>query len=56
VQVFQIPEKLIELGRNELTPVYHRYKICLDMGIWPGYSEEVQELTFPKWAMPKDNA
>ena len=53
VTVFSTPDELLDLARAEIAPVYHLYKACREFDTWPGYSSEVQTLTFPRWAMKK---
>jgi hypothetical protein len=53
VCVFDTPLELIDMARSEIAPVYHLYKACKEFETWPGYSSEVEPLTFPRWAYKK---
>ena len=50
VSVFDTPQELIELAREEIAPIYATYRACLEYDTWPGYSQDIEPLTFPRWA------
>jgi hypothetical protein len=50
VSVFETPQNLIDLAREEIAPIYAMYRACTEYGTWPGYGDDVQQLEFPRWA------
>lgn len=44
---------MVELGRMENTELMRRYDRCVRNGFWPGYSEELLPVAFPKWRLLK---
>lgn len=48
--MYEMPPSIVEEGRAIMRKTLARYAACLAADKWPGYSEGVQELTFPRWA------
>lgn len=53
IQVFQMPQEIIDLGRKELDALIDKYKKCCLDNEWPGYSNEVQICGVPNWYLTK---
>lgn len=51
VQVYRLPEIVIELGRERYQPWLNRLAECRAESRWPGYADDALELTLPKWAV-----
>lgn len=51
VQVYTVPDEVIEAGREEYSALLERLAECEASGTWPGYAETDLELTLPKWAL-----
>lgn len=43
-------EEILDRGRKEYRRLLSQYKFCRDNNVWPGYPDEIQSLTLPKWA------
>lgn len=50
VMPYRIKDKALEAGHDELLILLRRYAQCHRSGHWPGYGEDVQEITLPPWA------
>lgn len=50
VSVFDTPQELIDLARDEIAPIYAQYRACKEYDTWPGYGDEVKTMEFPRWA------
>lgn len=50
VQVYRVPEPILELGRAEYRPLLERLAFCRSEDRWGGYSDGELELTLPPWA------
>lgn len=55
VQVFRMPDVLLELGRRTYSERLDRLVHCRKESRWPGYAESVMELPCPRWALPDDD-
>jgi len=51
VVVYYTPADVMEFGRNEYKNDLRRFKECQQSGVWPGYSNIVEPLKLPGWAM-----
>ncbi len=54
VQVYRIPEEILELGRQEYRSLLDRLNHCRNENHWPAYFEGEADLTLPKWAAPSE--
>lgn len=54
VQVYRIPEHILEMGRDTYRKHLSRLATCRALGRWPAYSDGELELTLPSW-MEQDN-
>lgn len=52
VQVYELPEDLIQLGREIYRAWLDQLRICRDESRWPGYADGPMQLQFPRWALP----
>lgn len=51
VQVYRVPEVVLELGRETYRAWLEKLAICREESRWPGYADGELELTLPKWAV-----
>jgi len=49
--VFVIDHESIEAGEKERQKLIKLYKECSESGIWPGYSDKIQAVKLPYWAL-----
>lgn len=54
VQVYRVPEPIIELGRDEYRGWLDRLNFCRTENQWPGYADAELDLELPTWAMPSE--
>lgn len=50
VAVHQLPVEADQRGERLFRKALDIYAKCIDTGIWPGYSEQIIDTTWPKWA------
>lgn len=50
-QVYRVPERIIELGRERYTHLLNTYAQCQADGEWPAYSDDELDLELPRWAV-----
>jgi len=50
-QYHSAPADFVEYGRRKYRPLLALFAECLRTGQWPGYSEKVQALEVPGWAL-----
>lgn len=53
VTVYDMPEHVLEIGREEYRALLQHLDWCRREGRWPGYSETETELLLPRWVMPR---
>ena len=51
VMVYVLDDAAMIAGRDAYMEALATAKQCEDSGVWPGYSDKVQTLTVPKWAL-----
>lgn len=51
VACYVLQEDAIRAGMRHVETALRRYRECLDAGRWPGYSEEIQPISVPKYAL-----
>jgi hypothetical protein len=51
VQVYRVPESVLEVGREEYRTLLERLHFCRTNAIWPAYFDGESELSLPKWAI-----
>lgn len=56
VQVYNVPDPLIRAGRREYLDWLDKLGFCRSQKWWPGYADQVLDLTLPKWATPIEEA
>jgi exodeoxyribonuclease VIII len=49
VAVYKASKEMLEYGRAQYRKAIDLYKECAALDLWPAYSQQVQELTLPKW-------
>jgi hypothetical protein len=54
VACYEVPNVLIDLARSEITPLIAKYRACQEIGSWPAYSNDVETLYVPPWAIKKE--
>lgn len=47
--VYELPPSIVEEGRAIMRKSLATYSECKKSGVWPGYPEGVQELSFKRW-------
>lgn len=50
VGVYELDADSIEAGRDDYRRNLATYRQCLESGVWPAYSSEIETLTLPRWA------
>lgn len=57
VQVYRVPDVVMELGREHYRNLLQRYVMCRSESRWPGYAADggELELTLPRWAAPAED-
>ena len=53
VACYQVPQLLIDDAREKVARLLATYRACKEIGAWPAYSDEVQPLYVPPWAITK---
>ncbi len=53
VQVYEVPEYMIEIGRAEYKTNLRRLAKCLETGVWPCYGDPIITAELPKYYKPK---
>lgn len=54
VQVYRLTDEQIGFGREVYRARLDRLSLCRRESRWPGYSDDVMDLTLPRWAVPQD--
>jgi len=54
VQVYTVPEHVLEAGREHYRELLQRFFFCLAESRWPGYFDGESELELPRWATSFD--
>lgn len=50
VGVYTLDDKALHIGRAMYEKAISKYSLCVHLGRWPGYSEQIEELTLPRYA------
>lgn len=53
VAVYLIDDASIEMGRSENARVLKLFAECQKNNFWPAYSDEIQSISVPKWALER---
>lgn len=56
VTVFDVPEHVLEIGREEYVALLSRLDWCRSRNEWPGYADGEVELLLPRWAVGGSDA
>lgn len=51
VAIYELDSEAIEAGEKELDRVLPIWKKCIESDEWPAYSEKIQKISLPKWAL-----
>jgi hypothetical protein len=51
VAVYELDEQALVLGQQVMRQCINLYKECKEFNDWPSYSQEVQTISVPKWAL-----
>jgi hypothetical protein len=49
--VYELDNEAIQKGRGEYIDVIAQYIECVRTGDWPAYTQELQKISLPKWAL-----
>lgn len=55
VGVYRLMDDAIEFGRAQLRYLLARYLQCRETDEWPGYSDNIEDITLPSWAWKIDD-
>ena len=50
ITVVQLDEDAMWAGRQANREALERYRDCMQAGVWPGYTDEIQLVSLPPWA------
>jgi hypothetical protein len=50
VSVVQLDDDAMAAGRARNRIAIERYRDCMEAGVWPGYSSEIETISLPSWA------
>jgi len=50
VAVYRITEGVVDAAAEQIDALLKLYAECLDRGEWPGYPDEVRDISIPAWA------
>ena len=50
---YEVPDEVIEAGRNKYRAALKRFAECKKTNIWPGYGDTVEMLEMPEWWLKK---
>jgi len=53
VALYRINDDLVEIGDQERQKFLAKYAECMATGFWPGYSNKVEPISVPAWALGK---
>ena len=51
VAIYELTPESLEFGRAQYMRALNRYKECKRLDDWPGYSEQIEQLSLPAWAL-----
>lgn len=54
VALYELDSNAIELGRDYLRKAKRIYADCLASGVWPAYSDKIEPISIPEWAMARE--
>jgi exodeoxyribonuclease VIII len=54
VGIYQIGEESLKLGRYQYQKALEKFKECEVSGKWPGYSQNIETINVPNWALSQD--
>jgi hypothetical protein len=50
VAVYDLDDEALRVGRERNRRALERYRDCVESGVWPGYSTDIETITLPRWA------
>ena len=51
VACYALQAEALRAGMRQVEVALRRYKECIDAGVWPGYSDQIQPISVPRWAL-----
>jgi exodeoxyribonuclease VIII len=51
VAVYRLDAAAIRLGWKQTEPLLIQYAACVRSGAWPGYAEQITDISVPSWAL-----
>ena len=51
VAVYRADSEMVNAGRQKIRPLIELYNQCLNSNQWPGYPDQVVDLSLPRWAV-----
>lgn len=54
VTVVELDDEAVRVGRARNDEALRIFADCTDKGVWPGYCDDVQVLSLPSWAAPRE--
>jgi PDDEXK-like domain of unknown function (DUF3799) len=51
ISVAQLDDEAMTIGRALNRIAIERYRDCVEAGVWPGYSDEIELISLPPWAL-----
>ena len=51
VNVFELDAVALDIGRARNLAALDLYRQCTETGVWPGYSDAVEQIGLPRWAV-----
>jgi hypothetical protein len=50
VAVYDLDDEALRIGRERNRLALQRYRDCVESGLWPGYSADIETIALPRWA------
>lgn len=54
VAAYRLDDAGIEVGRSRIAQLFPRYVNCVRENKWPGYSEDLQTISVPRWVIEQE--
>lgn len=55
VTVCRLDDESVRAGGTLARQALERYRDCMESGIWPAHSDEIERISLPRWAMPRED-
>lgn len=56
VATYRVDEGTLEAGIQTLRPLLDRYKQCIETDTWPGYSDQIEDISIPEYGFQQADA